>query len=82
MINIYDQLCIRVALLKTITSILFLSIVAFTNVFKILEYNTDEVFTGDNFLYGMLYTYRTALGDFNTDYVSNSDKNFYIFDMF
>lgn len=45
-----------------------IAIIGFANAFYILALNSDgDPFTGSNFLYAIIYSYRTGLGDFLTD---------------
>jgi len=62
--------------MKYFLLILMLTIAGFGNWFMILarNYDTKEMFTGNNYWRSFLYSYRQALGDFNTDAFSDTDE--------
>lgn len=56
--------------------VLVIAMVGFGNSFFILARNTPTVFTGGTFLRAFIYSYRTSIGDFNTDgFDGDSDKS-------
>lgn len=50
-------------------------VLGFANAFYVLSRNGSPQFTGENFWYAIIYSYRTGIGDFNTDdFDTNSEK--------
>jgi hypothetical protein len=50
-------------------------VLGFANANYVLSRNGTPQFTGDNFWYAIIYSYRTGIGDFNTDdFEANSEK--------
>ena len=57
--------------------LLLISIAAFSNGFFILARNAEgDMFTGNNMFRSFLYSYRQALGDFDTDGFDQDDKEY------
>ncbi|CDW73669.1 wd-40 repeat protein [Stylonychia lemnae] len=70
LIRIIIEICKDMA---AFSFILMIAMIGFANSFYILAINVvslseaEEKFTGQNFLLAMIYSFRTGLGDFNTD---------------
>lgn len=54
--------------------VLLIAVFGFGNAFYIIAANGDTRFTGDNFMMAFVYSYRTALGDFDTDGYADTGK--------
>jgi hypothetical protein len=63
--------------MKYFLIVFIISILSFGNCFFILARNgSGDLFTGGNYFRAFLYTYRQALGDFDTNDFSPKDKNY------
>jgi hypothetical protein len=66
--------------MKHFLAVLLLAIAGFGNCFMILarNYDKEEMFTGNNYWRSFIYSYRQALGDFDTEAFEDTDK-YYIY---
>ena len=63
--------------MKIFLATVMLAMLGFANSFHILARNDEgaaEPFTGANFIYAIIYSYRTGLGDFDTDGFATRDE--------
>lgn len=63
--------------MKYFAFVLFLAVLAFANAFFVLSENSDPVegrFSGKNFFFALIFSYRMGLGDFDTSGFGTKDE--------